>query len=157
EGWLGNRALSGSEVVSPAASTTYILTCKGSGGSTTKNVVLAVSSISTAGTFFVAPNGNDSNPGNETAPFRTLQKAIPLLKPGNTLFVRGGEYDTINGLLDRGSIIPSGTSWDQAITIKAYPGEKPVFRRYVENATCCTGGASEAQVRDGIHLATPEE
>lgn len=109
-------------------------------------------------TYYVAPSGSDNNPGTLTQPLKTLQKAIPLLKPGETLLVRAGEYDTglgLSGGLSHGgsSIIPSGTSWDQPVTIKAYPGEKPVFRRYLPPGH----PHSEEEVRNSVHLPTYEE
>ena len=35
----------------------------------------APASAATQATYYVAPSGNDSNPGTITAPFRTLQRA----------------------------------------------------------------------------------
>ena len=95
--------------------------------------------------------GNDSNPGTVAQPFKTLQKAIPLLKPGYTLMVRGGEYDTVNGLANgSNSIIPSGASWSNPVTIQAYPGERPVFRRFLSAGF----GYTEAQLQGGNPSAT---
>jgi len=42
-GWSGAKRISGSEVVRPTQTTTYILTCSNAGGSTTKSVVVTVS------------------------------------------------------------------------------------------------------------------
>lgn len=128
--------------------------------------------------YYLATNGDDTNPGTLALPFKTIQKSAPLLKPGQTLIVRGGEYDTGNlSLTSDGNqtIIPSGTSWANAVTIKAYPGEKVAWRRYLSTSTCCNlyggqtsgftdipglspgGDAAEDTIRNGIHLATPEE
>lgn len=109
-------------------------------------------------TYYVAPSGDDANPGTVDRPFKTLQKSVPLLKPGETLIVRAGEYDTAlgidGGLIHNGnSIIPSGESWDKPVTIKAYPGERPVFRRYLPAGH----PYSEAEVRDSIRLPTYED
>jgi chitinase len=41
-GWSGNKSLSGSETVSPPATTTYWLTCQGPGGSVTQSVTVTV-------------------------------------------------------------------------------------------------------------------
>lgn len=41
-GWSGNKALDGSEVVTPSASTTYTLTCIGEGGSVSASVSVSV-------------------------------------------------------------------------------------------------------------------
>jgi hypothetical protein len=42
--------------------------------------------------IYVAPGGADSNTGTATSPFRTLKKAVQSVNPGQTIFVRGGEY-----------------------------------------------------------------
>lgn len=42
--------------------------------------------------LYVAPSGADSNAGTATSPFRTLRKAVQTVNPGQTIFVRGGEY-----------------------------------------------------------------
>lgn len=85
-----------------------------------------------AADFYVAPNGNDNNPGTEAQPFQTLEAARdairPLIQTGLSndieVLIRGGTYpvsDTIVfGLED------SGTT-EHRITYKAYPGEQPVF------------------------------
>lgn len=106
--------------------------------------------------YYVASNGNDSNPGTLTLPFATIQKGASLLKPGQMLIVRGGEYDaTSNSFTTNGSTssIPSGNSWQEPVTIRAYPGEHPVLRRFMPTGSLVT----EAQMRGGIHLATPAE
>jgi len=41
-GWSGSKALDGSQVVSPSATTTYTLQCEGDGGDVTKNVTVNV-------------------------------------------------------------------------------------------------------------------
>jgi len=45
-----------------------------------------------AAEFFVAPRGDDKNPGTAEAPFATLQKGADLLKAGDTLTVAPGVY-----------------------------------------------------------------
>jgi len=102
----------------------------------------ATGSTPSVGDYYVSTDGNDRNTGTVRAPFKTLQKAIPLLKPGQTLIVRGGEYDTVNGLIRTDgsglSIIPSGASWDKPVTIKAAEGERVTFRRYVPRGAAVT-------------------
>jgi Lamin Tail Domain len=43
-GWLGAKGVSGSQVVSLSATTTYTLLCSGAGGTTTKSVVVGITS-----------------------------------------------------------------------------------------------------------------
>lgn len=42
--------------------------------------------------LYVALSGSDSNTGTSTSPFRTLRRAAQTVLPGQTIFVRGGEY-----------------------------------------------------------------
>jgi hypothetical protein len=65
--------------------------------------------------LFVAPNGNDSNPGTLTQPLKTLEAA----RGAKTVFVRGGFYELERTL--RLDTKDSGTTW------RAYKNEKPVI------------------------------
>jgi hypothetical protein len=67
--------------------------------------------------FYVSPRGSDTNSGRENSPWRTVQKAIERLRPGQTLFLRAGLY---REYLD---IRVSGAP-QRPITIAGYPGEK---------------------------------
>ncbi len=72
---------------------------------------------------YLSPSGSDASSGTRTAPFRTLQRALTKLRPGQTLYVRGGTYDVTNRVTrTRVAGTPSAP-----IVITNYPGEKPVF------------------------------
>src|SRR5215475_15183317 len=43
-------------------------------------------------TYHVSPTGSDYNPGSESRPFRTIQKAADSVKPGDTVLVDDGVY-----------------------------------------------------------------
>ena len=45
-----------------------------------------------AADFFVAPAGDDANPGTEAKPFATVQRAQQAAAPGDTVLLRGGIY-----------------------------------------------------------------
>jgi Right handed beta helix region len=76
-----------------------------------------------AATFYVATYGNDANAGTEALPFRTIQRGARALSAGDTLIVRGGTYpETLIW------VIPSGTSWNQPVTVQAAPGETVVLQ-----------------------------
>lgn len=45
-----------------------------------------------ATTIYVAPTGDDANPGMSAKPLRTLQKAVESARPGDTIHVRAGIY-----------------------------------------------------------------
>ncbi len=70
-----------------------------------------------------ASNGNDGNTGTQSAPFKTLERGLGVLMPGETLYVRGGTYQGFYSTLK----IPSGNSWSQPVTVKAYNKEKVVL------------------------------
>ncbi len=44
------------------------------------------------GVYFVSNDGSDENPGTLLAPFRTIQQAIDVVKPGDVVSIRGGTY-----------------------------------------------------------------
>ena len=46
-----------------------------------------------SGDFFVAKNGNDSNPGTEASPKLTIAAGIGLLSASETLIVKAGVYE----------------------------------------------------------------
>ena len=43
-------------------------------------------------TFAVDPKGNDANPGDSTAPWRTIQHAATIASAGDTVVIRAGSY-----------------------------------------------------------------
>lgn len=70
--------------------------------------------------IYVAPSGNDNNSGTIDQPLKTIQAAVDRAKPGDTVYIRDGTY------VEAVSITQSGNS-ENLITVKAYPGEKPVI------------------------------
>src|ERR1700747_2945558 len=68
--------------------------------------------------FYVSTAGRDSNPGTQTAPWRTVQHAADTARAGSTVNVRGGVYEELV------SIKASGNATDGYITLRSYPGEK---------------------------------
>lgn len=42
--------------------------------------------------YYVAPTGDDDNPGTRTAPFATIQEALDTAGPGSTIFLAAGQY-----------------------------------------------------------------
>ncbi|MDH7487801.1 MAG: right-handed parallel beta-helix repeat-containing protein [Anaerolineae bacterium] len=67
-------------------------------------------------TYYVAPNGNDANPGTAALPWRTIQHAANTLTAGDTVYIRAGTYNE--------RVIPQNSgAAGQPITYAAYPGE----------------------------------
>ncbi len=71
--------------------------------------------------FYVSTAGNDSNPGTQTAPWRTIQHAADTARAGSTVNVRGGIYEELV------SINASGNASDGYITFRSYPGETAIL------------------------------
>jgi hypothetical protein len=71
--------------------------------------------------FYVSTTGDDSNPGTQTAPWRTVQHAADTVRAGSTVNVRGGVYEELV------SIKASGNATDGYITLRSYPGETAVL------------------------------
>jgi len=70
--------------------------------------------------FVDASRGKDSNDGSEKAPWKTINHAMPLLSPGDTLYLRGGVYH------ENVYCAVAGKA-DAPITIRSYPGERAII------------------------------
>jgi len=77
--------------------------------------------------FYISPDGDDKNPGTIDKPWRSLHK-INELKPGDVVYLRGGLY-YINHTI---YITVSGEP-HAYITIRNYPGERPILYGSDEN------------------------
>jgi hypothetical protein len=72
--------------------------------------------------WYVSTTGSDSNTGNLSSPFKTLEKAVSAVRAGETIYVRGGTYNLTQTI----TLSKSGTE-NSRISIMAYPGETPVL------------------------------
>ena len=70
--------------------------------------------------YFVSPSGSDSNPGTLARPWKTIGKAVSIVKPGDILYVRQGVYN------EKVNFKTSGTATNP-ILILNYPGENPII------------------------------
>ena len=75
-----------------------------------------------AARIYVATNGLDTNPGTFAQPYRSLHKAVSVVRTGDLIYVRGGFYLT-NTVLN---IRTNGTAANP-IRLRAYPGEHPIL------------------------------
>jgi hypothetical protein len=90
------------------------------------SLVMLLVCVSTAfgqanSSFYVSTTGNDSNPGTQTAPWRTVQHAVDTVRAGSIVNVRGGVYEELV------SIKASGNATDGYITFRSYPGETAIL------------------------------
>src|ERR1051326_1725862 len=77
-------------------------------------------------TYFVSPNGSDSNSGTQAQPFRTLSHGGTVLTRGDTLYVVAGTYaETLYCNIN--VCIPSGTS-SAPVTIAAYQRQTVILQ-----------------------------
>ena len=99
-------------------------------------------SLAEAVTYYVSPNGSDSNRGKADAPFRTINAALhfigtaPGAGAGAIVEVAGGTYNETLILN-----LPSGTSWDQPFTLQAKAGDV---------VTITGDGEANVYIADGI-------
>lgn len=88
-------------------------------------IFLYVSLNMSGATYYLAPNGSDSNPGTITQPFLTLKKAWSVIAAGDIVYMRGGTYLYSNSQELTGK---NGTS-SNPITIMAYNNEVPIVSK----------------------------
>jgi PA14 domain len=97
------------------------------------------------GVFYLAPNGDNNNPGTEALPWQTLGHAAYTLKPGQTVLVKNGTYT------ESLYIYNSGTP-GKPITYKALPGARPKIEiRTSPNEGIIIQGASYINI-DGFFV-----
>lgn len=85
--------------------------------------VLVVASAGSSAQIFVSPSGSDSNPGTIDQPFATIPMAYSVATAGDTIYLRGGTYDS---LLTTITLSKSGTP-SARYCLFAYPGERPLL------------------------------
>jgi hypothetical protein len=99
-------------------------------------------------TFYVATDGNDSNPGTIGQPWAKWQKGFNALRAGDTLYIRGGTYTSLLGAYSGNyygvrAARTRGTSVNH-ITVSAYGNEVPILD--------CSGLKSGAGVHYGLAM-----
>ncbi len=84
-------------------------------------LITLASALAHAAEIHVAPKGDDGNPGTENKPFRTIQRAADVARPGDTITVHEGIY--------RERIDPprGGASDEKRIIYQAAAGAKAVI------------------------------
>jgi hypothetical protein len=100
--------------------------------STTNEAAVSNTTVSTkalaieTAAYYIAPNGNDANPGTLAKPFKTWGKILNLVKPGDLVYLRGGTYPAVN---DNHAVYLKGKNGAEGNYIRfwAYPGETPIL------------------------------
>ena len=101
--------------------------------------------------IYVAADGNNNNSGlSEAAAYKSIQVGINAAKPGDTVYVKAGNYGAVNL-----SISKSGTT-GSPITIEGYqstPGDNPSIANFNHNSSL---NASIMPLLDGGSRASNE-
>ena len=108
-------------------------------------IILLITAIFASGSAFAQPYyvsiaGSDSNTGTLNNPFRTIEKAVTVVQPGETIYVRGGTWN-LTATITLGK---SGAE-NSRITLQAYPGEIPVL----DFSSQALGGSNRGVVLTG--------
>jgi hypothetical protein len=94
--------------------------------------------------YFVDPvKGSDQQDGSQAKPWKSVAHAVARLKPGDTLYLRGGTY------YEQVVMSCAGTA-EKSITVRSYPGELAIldggFREFVDSPETawepCPGGVA---------------
>jgi parallel beta helix pectate lyase-like protein/uncharacterized protein DUF1565 len=129
---------------------------------------------STGASFYVSVSGSDGNPGTESAPWRSIQKAMNSLTPGQQAYVRAGTYETGETFGTDADTYRWTTECSSSApcSIVAYPGERPVLHGQVrisgaylrlsgfviegplsaEVSSCSGRRANQVDISDSHHL-----
>jgi parallel beta-helix repeat protein len=98
-----------------------------SGTAKTSNAVTLEVAI-TGKIWYVSANGSDSNDGSsETKPFKTMQRGVDSLEPGQTVLVMNGTYSDPKETNNIVYFAKNGTA-DAWVALMAYPGHEPKLK-----------------------------
>lgn len=80
--------------------------------------------------YYVSKSGNDAfscfAAQNTATPKQTIAAGIRCLSAGDTLYIHEGTYNEATN--EYRTKLPSGNSWQTAVTIAGYPGEKVIIQ-----------------------------
>jgi len=93
-------------------------------------LALTLPGIAGAATYYVAQEdakAADTNDGSEAAPWKTINRSIKGLKPGDTVLIKNGTYrESVR--MDTNQGFPLCKSYMETVTIAAAPGQQPVIK-----------------------------
>jgi hypothetical protein len=125
-GATGSGGAAGARGTMGSGGATGVGGATGAGGTTGAGGGTAV-----AGAIYVAPDGDDANPGTLAQPLKTVAKARDLVRTKNsamtadiTVYLRGGTYPQTSTLTFANSDSGTGGFY---VKYMAYPGERPLM------------------------------
>lgn len=78
--------------------------------------------IATGHAYYVAPGGQDDNPGNLSSPWETWEKAVATAEAGDTVYFKAGTYT-----VSTAPVTAHAGTVSAPIVLKAYAGESPII------------------------------
>jgi hypothetical protein len=91
--------------------------------------------------IYVSTTGNDANTGTSSYPYRTIQKAVNVAKPGTTIHVLNGVYSenvrvAVSGTASSRIIIKSENKWGAKVKgpLEGYKGIFTITGNYIDIA-----------------------
>ncbi|MEZ4272602.1 MAG: DUF1565 domain-containing protein [Myxococcota bacterium] len=113
-------------------------------------LTLSWSSVAFGATYYVSNSGDDSAAGTSAAPFRTFQRAVDTVGPGDTVILRSGTYAPVRipALHGAGSRHTSAAACPRVITFKSADGEEAVI-----DHQACEGDSS---CKSNLHVRSLE-
>src|SRR5262245_48655875 len=93
----------------------------------TQAVLCLATSPVCAATYYVAPTGNNSNPGTLEQPFATMARGQQAAAAGDTVYFRGGTYRFTSSTDANGVALNKSGSSGRRINYWAYETEIPIF------------------------------
>jgi hypothetical protein len=98
--------------------------------------------------LYVAPGGNDANPGTLAQPLRTIQRAVDLAQAGTTIVLRAGTYAPSTNI----QILKNGTA-SQPITMRNFNSERAIIDgENMPHTPAPVDGSIPRPERGAIHL-----
>jgi hypothetical protein len=101
--------ITAADIATAGSATVSVLNGAPGGGISSATQVTLTGTLP-ANAYFVAPNGNDANPGTISQPYLTIQKCATTVASGSTCYIRAGTY-------------PETVTPNSGITISSYDGE----------------------------------
>lgn len=116
DGEIGTGASFETDSLSSGAHTITVTATDSAGDYAIQEITIIITSDNASATYYVSPDGSDSNPGTEAAPWKTIKKAADTLAAGERVYIKSGTY--------KERVIPQNSGLQNAyITYTAYPGD----------------------------------
>jgi|GEM_PF-1216037 len=87
-------------------------------------VIFCIPVFANAADYYVATNGNDTNPGTIEQPFRTTLKGLQSVKNGDIIYIRGGAYRLMEESTTTEGFAKPNATQTSFVTIQNYNNEK---------------------------------